>query len=230
MGTTPDELRTDAEYRRANLARNVDLLADKVAPRRVAQRKAGAARGRLTGMKERVMGTAGDTAGHVADTAHGLADSAGQTAGSLADTAKDTTGQIGDAVQRAPSQVKQQTQGSPLAAGLIAFGAGMVTAALLPTTKAEEQAGRQLREHSDELLEPAKQQAIQAAQDVKEELRRPATEAVEAVKSTAQDAARTTKEQAQTAGQDTAQGLREMGQDTAQEVRENPGRPGQPKP
>ncbi len=221
MGATPDELRTDVEYRRAHLARNVDLLADKVTPRRVAQRKVGDARDRLTGIKERVMGTARYTTG-------GIADTASQTAGSLADSARETTGQIGEAVQQAPSQVKQQTQGSPLAAGLIAFGAGMLTAALLPTTKAEERAGQQLREHSDELLEPVKQQAVQAAQDIKEELRQPATEAVEAVKSTAQEGVQSTKEQARSAGQDTAQGLREMGQDTAHEMREQAGRPGKP--
>ncbi len=70
----------------------------------------------------------------------------------------------------------------------------MLAAALLPPTKAEERAGRQLREHSDQLLDPVKRGAAQAAQDVKEELREPAQEAVDAVKSTAQDAARTTKE------------------------------------
>lgn len=42
MGTTPHELRTDVEYRRAHLARNVDLLADRLTPGR-----GGAAQGRV---------------------------------------------------------------------------------------------------------------------------------------------------------------------------------------
>jgi gas vesicle protein len=229
MGPTPDELRTDVEYRRAHLARNVDLLTDRVTPRKVARRKAGAARGRLSGVKERVMGTARETTGRMAETTKGVADSAGQTSASVAETAKETTDRLGDAVSQAPAQVRQQTQGSPLAAGLIAFGAGMLTAALLPTTEAEERVGQQLREHSGELLEPAKQQAVQAAQEIKEELREPAAEAVDAVKSTAQDAARTTMEETRTAGQETAEGLRQVGKDAAGEVQgQSSGRPGPP--
>ncbi|MGX1886783.1 IS3 family transposase [Streptomyces sp. NPDC055287] len=97
-----------------------------------------------------------------------------------------------DLAGKAPSQVKRQTQDSPLGAGLIAFGAGMLTAALLPTTEAEERAGQKLREHSDELLEPVKQTVVEAAQEVKEETREPAAQAVEAVKGTAEEAAEAT--------------------------------------
>ncbi|MGI5479984.1 DUF3618 domain-containing protein [Streptomyces lavendofoliae] len=224
MGATPQELRSDVEYRRAHLARNVDLLADKVTPGRVVRRKAGSARSRLSGVKERVMGTTRDAADSLTQSAHGVAGSAGDTASSAVQTVQETAGQAGEALQQAPEQIKRQTQGSPLAAGLIAFGAGMLTAALLPTTSAEERAGQRLREHSDELLEPVKQQAVQAAQEVKEELREPAAQAVESVKSTAQDAVDTTKEQARSAGQDTAEGLRRTGQDTVAEVRDQTGR------
>ncbi|GAA4811231.1 DUF3618 domain-containing protein [Streptomyces ziwulingensis] len=224
MGTTPDELRTDVENRRAHLAHTVDRLAEKVTPRKVARRQAAAARSRLTGMKESVMGTARETTGGVTDTAQGVAAGAGQAAGSLAGTAKETTGQVGDALAQAPTQVKEQTKGSPLAAGVIAFGAGMLAAALLPPTKAEERASGVLREHAGEFVEPVKQQATRAAQEVKEELRQPAADAVENVKSTARDAARTTEDEARTAGQDTARGLRDVGQDTVREVRDQPGR------
>ncbi|MEU9296808.1 DUF3618 domain-containing protein [Streptomyces sp. NPDC048266] len=228
MGPTPDELRTDVEYRRAHLARNVDLLTDRVTPRKVARRKVGAAHGRLSGVKERVMGTARETSAKMAETTQGVADSAGQTSASISETAKETTERVGDAVSQAPAQVRRQTQGSPLAAGLVAFGAGMLAAALLPTTEAEERAGQQLREHSDALLGPAKEQAVQAAQEIKEELREPATEAVEAVKSTAQGAAQTTMEETRSAGRDTAEGLREVGKDATDEVRGQTGRPGSP--
>ncbi|MGW0390706.1 DUF3618 domain-containing protein [Streptomyces sp. NPDC003042] len=189
MGTTPEELRRDVEYRRSHVSRNVDRLTGRMAPRNVARRKVGAARHRLTSMRERVMGTAQEAA---------------QTTQSMADRA---AGEIGDAVQSAPEQVKRRTQGSPLGAGLLAFGAGMVAAALLPTTEAEERAGQQLREHSDEVLEPVKRTAVGAAQEMRDELREPAAEAVEAVKSTAQEAARetarTTKEEGRSTGRDT---------------------------
>lgn len=216
MGTTPDELRNDVEYRRAHLARNVDLLADRMTPSKVAQRKVDAMRHRATGVKERVMGTA-------QDAAHGTTGSLHQAADSVTETAKEVGGNVQETVQQAPAQIKRQTQGSPLAAGLMAFGAGMLAAALLPTTEVEEQAGRQLREHSDDLLEPVKQTALHAAQEVRDELKEPVAEAVEAVKGTAQEAVTTTTEHAQTAGQETADGLRQAGRDTAAEVRHDPG-------
>ncbi|MFD3543947.1 DUF3618 domain-containing protein [Streptomyces sp. NPDC058662] len=216
MGTTPDELRTDVEYRRAHLARNVDLLADRMTPSKVARRKVDSVRDRVSGVKERVMGTA-------QDAAHGTSGSLHQAADSVTGTAKEVGGTVQETFQQAPAQIKRQTQGSPLAAGLMAFGAGMLAAALLPTTAAEEQAGQRLREHSDELLEPVKQTAVQAAQEVRDELREPVAGAVESVKGTAQDAVSTTTEHAQHAGRETADELRRVGQDTAAEVREDPG-------
>ncbi|OKK21915.1 hypothetical protein AMK16_01280 [Streptomyces sp. CB00455] len=216
MGTTPDELRNDVEYRRAHLARNVDLLADRMTPRKVAQRKVDSLRHRAGGVKERVMGTAHDAAQGTSGSLH-------QAADSIAGTAKEAGSSAQETLQQAPAQIKRQTQGSPLAAGLMAFGAGMLAAALLPTTEAEQQAGRHLREHSDELLEPVKQTALQAAQEVREELKEPVGEAVESVKGTAQEAVATTSEHAQNAGQDTAEGLRQVGKDTVGEVRGAPG-------
>ncbi|MFG2749508.1 DUF3618 domain-containing protein [Streptomyces xanthophaeus] len=216
MGTTPDELTQDVEYRRAQLARNVNTLADRVTPSKVAQRKVDAMRHRVTGAKERVMGTA-----HQA--AHGTSGSLHQATDSLTDTVKEVGGSVQETLQEAPGQMKRQTQGSPLAAGLMAFGAGMLAAALLPTTEAEEHAGQQLREHSDALLEPVKQTALHAAQEVREELKEPVASAVESVKDTAQEAVSTTTEHMQDAGHETADELRQVGRETATEVRNDPG-------
>ncbi|OEJ34631.1 DUF3618 domain-containing protein [Streptomyces subrutilus] len=216
MGATPDELTKDVEYRRAHLAHNVNMLADRMTPSKVAQRKVDSMRHRVTGVKERVMGTAHDAA-------HGTSESLHQTADSLTGAAKEVGGTVQEGLQQTPAQIKRHTQGSPLAAGLMAFGAGMLAAALLPTTEVEENAGRQLREHSDELLEPVKQTALQAAEEVREELREPVAEAVGTVKDTAQEAVSTTTGHAQDAGQETADELRQVGRDTAAEVRGEPG-------
>ncbi|MFJ3439128.1 DUF3618 domain-containing protein [Streptomyces cyaneofuscatus] len=210
MGTQPDELKSDVEDTRAHLAHNVDLLADKVTPGKVARRKADATQRRISRVKERVMGAVSDT---TASGTQGVANTAGQTG----DAVKHTADQVGRSVREAPDRITRQTQGSPIAAGIIAFGAGMLAAALLPTTEAEERVGAQLREHSDELLEPVKHTAQDVAQDVKEEMRETATEAVKAVKNTAQDAAQTTKQKAQEAGQETGAGLQEVSQDAAHE-------------
>ncbi|MCG6494312.1 DUF3618 domain-containing protein [Kitasatospora sp. A2-31] len=226
MGSTPDQLREQIETRRAHLAHNVDRLADRITPSKVAHRKVDAAQRRLTGMKERVMGTAHDTAdttrgvaGSVTDTAAQLVDTAKDTATRVGSTAKDTATDIGDTVQQAPAQIRRQTQGSPLAAGIIAFGAGLLAAALLPSSRVEAQAGTTLREHADEVLESAKQTAVSAAQDMRDELREPAAQALDAVKSTAQDAAQAGKEAAQDAGRQTARDLKDTGQEAVQDVR-----------
>ncbi|WP_051813006.1 DUF3618 domain-containing protein [Kitasatospora sp. MBT63] len=207
MGSTPDQLREEVEARRAHLAHNVDRLADKITPSKVAHRRVDAAQQKMTGIKERVMGTAHDTA-----------DSAAGRAAHLRDAATDTAADIGDTLQQAPARIRRETTGSPLAAGIMAFGAGLLTAALLPGSSVEKQAGAKLREHADEVLDPAKQVAMDAAHDVRDELREPAAQALDVVKSTAQDAAQTSKETIQDAGQQAARDLRTTGQRAAQDV------------
>ncbi|MER6118085.1 DUF3618 domain-containing protein [Streptomyces sp. NPDC001743] len=223
MGTNPEELKHEVDDTRARLAHNVDRLADKAAPRKVARRKADHAQHRLTALKERVMGSADHMTGAPPpQKAQDLARSARSTASEAGDSVRRTADQVGQSVQEAPEEVTRRTQGNPLAAGIIAFGAGMLAAALLPVSEAEERAGSQLREHSDELLGPARQTAQEAAQDLREGMRRPATEALESVKSTAREAAEATRQQAQEA----ATGLRQVGQDAAGQARDQARRQG----
>ena len=167
------------------------------------------------------MGSADHTTGAPPQQkARDLARSARSTAAEAGDSVRRTAGQVGQSVQEAPEQVTRRTQGNPLAAGIIAFGAGMLAATLLPVSDAEERAGSQLREHSGELLGPARQ----TAQDLKEGMRGPATEALESVKSTAREAAEATRQQAQDSGQEAATGLRQVGQDAARQARDQAGR------
>ncbi|MDQ1661085.1 MAG: hypothetical protein QOJ68_1065, partial [Blastococcus sp.] len=107
-----------------------------------------------------------------------------------------------DAVQQAPQQIVRQTQGNPMAAGLIAFGVGWLVSSLLPASEKEKELAQQaesaVREHKDTLLEPAKQ----AAQEIGEQLKPAAQDAMESVKATAQDAASTVTEQGKSAAED----------------------------
>ena len=115
MGRTPDELRAQAEARRSHLSANVDLLADKVIPSRIAQRRVQAVQavqGKWTGMKERVMGTTHDTTDHLTGTASAGVDQVKQSAGHIGDSLTGAAGQVGDAVQQAPAQVRAQTKGT----------------------------------------------------------------------------------------------------------------------
>src|SRR6476661_1465475 len=198
----PDVIRRQIEDTRRELSYDVDALNEKVNPARVVDRRVTAAKGRLTSVKERVMGSAQDTT----SSAHGMASNAAGSvqgaASSAAGSVQDAASTAADAVQQAPQQIVRQTQGNPMAAGLIAFGVGWLVSSLLPASQKEKQLAQQaenaVREHKDALLEPAKQ----AAQEMGEQLKPAAQEAVESVKSTAQDAAATVKDEGQSAVQD----------------------------
>lgn len=200
----PDVIRRQIEETRRELSYDVDALNEKVNPARVVDRRVSAAKGRVTSLKEKVMGSASDTTASV----HGTATHA---AGSVQDAASSAVG----AVQQAPDAIVRQTQGNPLAAGVIAFGVGWLVSSLLPASEKEKQLAQQaesaVKEHKDTLLEPAKQ----AAQEIGEQLKPAAQEAVESVKATAQDAAATVKEESQSAVQD-VQGQAQQSKDKVQ--------------
>ena len=59
-------------------------------------------------------------------------------------------------VGNAPTAVRQQTQGNPLAAGVIAFGVGWLLSSLAPATSAEQQLGANAEAKAKELAEPLK--------------------------------------------------------------------------
>jgi uncharacterized protein YjbJ (UPF0337 family) len=191
MAEEPDRLKQDIENTRASLTRDVDLLAEKTSPKRVAQR-------RWTSVKEKVMGST-DTARHAAGSTAGSAVSTVQDkASSAASTVQDKAGDAADAVRSAPQAVAQQTQGNPLAAGIIAFGVGMLAATLIPVTDAERRAGQELKDRSGDLTDKVKD----VATEMKDDLSGTVQQAAGQVKETAADAAQTTKQQAQSSAQD----------------------------
>ena len=198
----PDVIRRQIEDTRRELSYDVDALNEKVNPARVVDRRVSAAKGRITNLKEKVMGSAHDTTSSAQGMASNAAGSVQGAASSAAGTVQDAASSAAQAVQQAPDAVVRQTQGNPLAAGLIAFGVGWLVSSLLPASEKEKQLAQQaesaVREHKDALLEPAKQ----AAQEIGEQLKPAAQDAVESVKSTAQDAAATVKDEGQAAVQD----------------------------
>jgi gas vesicle protein len=193
MGQNPEELSTtpaDIAATRSNLSRDVDELSDKVSPHRVMERRKEAARGRLTSLKDKMMGTASD-ARH----------SAASAGGSMGDSASEAAGSVKGGAHHAVDTVESKTEGNPLAAGLVAFGAGMLISALIPASEKEaEAAGRVVdaaKEHGQPVLDEAKSVGSEMGSDLKES----ATEAAQEVKSTAQDAAGNVKGEGQSSAQ-----------------------------
>jgi len=173
MSENPDVIRADIEATRARLGTNVDAVADKVTPSNIVHRQTDkvkeGVKDAVFGVKEKVMGVAEDTAGSV----HSAKASAGSH-----------LGDAGSAIGDAPAQVKSKTQGNPLAAGLIAFGAGLLVSSLIPPSQKEREAADALKSAA----EPLTTELTDAAKHVAEGLKEPAQEAMENVKATAADA------------------------------------------
>jgi gas vesicle protein len=209
----PEVIRRQIEETRSNLSYDVDALNEKVNPTRVVDRRVGRAKSTVSGLKDRVFGSAQETrysvssrtsgaAGSVQDTASNVAGSVQGAASSAAGSVQGAASTALDAVQSAPQTLQRQAQGNPLAAGLIAFGVGWLVSSLLPTSEKEKQLAAQaesaIKEHSQPLVDQAKS----VASEIGDNLKPAAQEAVESVKATAQDGVQTVKAEGQSAAQD----------------------------
>ncbi len=189
MGQATEERMTaEIADTRENLSRDVDALYDKVSPGRMVERRKEAVRGRFSSLRDSIMGSAGSAGG----SAQGMATSA-------RDTATSATSAVADTAHSAVGTVERQTQGSPLAAGLVAFGAGMIVSALIPASEKEAAASQRLTEAVKD--SPIVDEAKAAGQAIGENLGQSATQAAQEVTSSAQDSAATIKDEGQSAAQ-----------------------------
>jgi hypothetical protein len=211
----PEVIRRQIEDTRRELSYDVDALNEKVNPSRVVDRRVSNVKGRFVRAKDRVMGGVSTGTSQTHSTAQNAMGSVQDTASSAADSVQSAASTAADAVQQAPDQIVRQTQGNPLAAGLIAFGVGWLVSSLMPASEKEKQLAQQaetaVRENKDALLQPAKEMA----QEMGDQLKPAAQQAVEEVKSTAQDATSTVKDEGQSAVQD-VQGQAQQSKQTVQ--------------
>ncbi|MDQ7803068.1 DUF3618 domain-containing protein [Amycolatopsis sp. A133] len=197
--TEPERIRREIEGTQRHLSTDVNALTEKVTPGRIVERRIGRMRTAVGNARDRVMGTAADHAS-----------TAGDKVGSVASTAGDKVSSAADAVSEAPASIRRGTRGNPLAAGLIAFGAGWLVSSLLPASEPERRLAGQATDLAREHVAPVAQHA---AEELKENLREPVQQAAESVKSEAADAASTVKDEARSATGDVT--------DRAQEAKEN---------
>lgn len=202
MSNDPDQIRDQIEVTRSNLSSDVNTLADTVRPGNVARRQLDKVRGAATSTKARVMGTASDLRSNASDV--------GSTGTS---TVSDIASSSQEALKAAPGAVKAKTQGNPLAAGLIAFGAGWLVASVIPATRQEQRAAEKVKENASLVTD----QVSDAAKHVGSNLQGPAQEALDSVKVRAADAADTVRSEGTTA----ARNVRDQGMDAKQTVQDS---------
>jgi len=202
MSENPDVIRADIEATRARLGTNVDAVADKVTPSNIVHRQTDKVRDAVTGVKEKIMGAADHPENRTHNTTYTGTGTGTHSAADTLHEAKDNVAaklsDAGTAVSNAPDQVKAKTAGNPLAAGLIAFGAGMLISSLIPASQKEREAADQLKTAA----QPLATQVTDAAKTVAQDLKEPAQEAMENVKATATDAAQNVKTEGQYAAND----------------------------
>lgn len=183
MSQSPEEIRAEIERTRGQLGTDVDAVANRVNPSNIAHRQGQKVQDRVNKVKNSVMGSA---------------DSAGDSTKGKAQSAKDSAHDAGQAFHDAPHTVARKAEGNPLAAGLIAFGAGLLVSSLIPASKAESDAARSLKDKAQPLVHEVQDAGKQVAEGMKE----PAREAAESVKSTATDAAGHVKDEGTSAAED----------------------------
>jgi hypothetical protein len=161
----------------------LDAIEDRVVPGRIVERRKERLRSRFSDIKDTVMGWSGPSQGNGGGDGH------------LSDRLSDAT----EWAHQAPETARQQAQGNPLAAGLIAFGAGLLAAAVFPGTDTEGQVAQKVQEVAKPLAEEVKQ----TGQDLVSDLQPSARQAAQQVKETAVAGAGQVKDTASRATEDT---------------------------
>jgi ElaB/YqjD/DUF883 family membrane-anchored ribosome-binding protein len=189
MTNNPDQIRREIEDTRGRLSDDVNALTETVSPSNVARRQADKVADAAASVKDRVMGTADD----------------------LRSSGSDAASSVGHAPGAAATKARRKTQGNPLAAGLIALGAGWLVGSLLPASEKEKQAAGSLKDRAQPLVDEAKT----VAQDTAQELKEPAKQAAQTIKETAVDAKDTVVQESRS----TADDVKSQAQDSTDAVR-----------
>lgn len=169
MGQTTEELNSDIAERRRALAEDLDALQDKVSPSAIAQRKKQAMTSRARGVRSKIMGTTQAATQGGSNAMASATDAVSDTAGDVAQTAQ------------------EQYDGSPLAAGLVAFGVGLVAAGLMPPSDAETQVAGKVVDAAKEQTGPLQDTLKSEGQQIAAQLKDEATSAAAQVRDSAQE-------------------------------------------
>jgi gas vesicle protein len=209
VGKTAAELRTEIEQKRIDLSRDVDVIEDRIRPGRIVSRKSATVRQSMHRAKEAIMGTAEDATTTVQDHASSVRDSVGSATGEvghkvehLAEGAGEAISTATEKIGEAPAVVREQTQGNPLAVGLIAFGAGLLAATLIPASSKEQEMLQQVQPRLEDSARKIAETGQAVMHDLRDDLEPQVREAVASVKESAAASAEQMAEQAKQGAQE----------------------------
>ena len=200
MGTTETELRRNADQDRARMGDTLEAIGDRLSPERMVERRKAAVGQGFRRMREAVMGSPDyvePTVQRAREQASGMASSAADSASNVASSAAEAARTAADKVQHAPEMIREQTAGNPLAAGLVAFGAGLLLATAFPGTRTEQQLMESARPQIDQAKEELRDAGRELAGDVREHARTAAQEVTSSGKEAASNVADQARQSAQ---------------------------------
>lgn len=193
MGTRAEELRMDIAEERRELAESIEAIGDRVSPSRVMERRTNRVKDRITSVKDTVMGAA-------------------PSMPSMPSMPSGSSMPHPHAPSMPHPDVAGTTRGNPLAAGIVAFGVGVLAASIFPATRKEAEVAQAARDAAQPVLQDVgkelasgmQEKAQEAAAEVKtaatdgaEQVKQAATEATEHAKEAGNQAAAEVKSQAQ---------------------------------
>lgn len=219
MSTDPDQIRSEIDQTQRELSADMDALTEKLSPQRIVERRVQRSRLAMTNMKDKIMGSTSDAYQTAGSATSGVGEAVSARASAARDTAAGAASSAADTVRSTPDAIRRRTTGNPLAAGLVAFGAGWLLSSLLPASEPEQQVATQVKDFATEQGRPMAKQLGEAGQEAAQELRESAQQRAESVKQTAADAASTVKEEAQSAASD----VKDQAQESTSRVRDQAG-------
>lgn len=205
MAHDVDELRAQIDARRSEISGTVEQIENRIRPGRIVARRRDRMRRTITDWKDSVFGndepdypradwyrTGASSYPGAWNPEYRAHDDGPGMAGRAADTATSAADAVRSSVHDAPSMVRRQTRGNPLAAGLVAAGAGWLVGSVLPGSA---------REHAmAQRIEPALADAAAAVrhegEELAGELREPVRDAVDEIKQTGMEAVADVRDEA----------------------------------
>jgi len=196
MGATEDQLKQEADLQRSRMGDTLDAIGDRLSPERMVERRKAAVGQKLRSVRETLMGSP--------DYSEPATLRRRAEAGGAMSSAADALQAAGTQAQQAPKMIADQARGNPVAAGIIAFGTGLLFATLLPQSRTEqrvvEDAKPQLRQVADELKDAGREIASEAkdhAQEAAGEVKSTGADATSKVRNQAGRSAREVKDEVQ---------------------------------
>jgi len=161
----------------------LEAIGDRLSPERIIERRKAAVGQRFQNVKTTLMGSPS----YQEPMVHRVREQAGGAVQSAS-----------DAVRHAPEALADQARGNPIAVGIVAFGAGMLLATVMPKSETESRLMREAQPQIQGAMADLKDTGRELASDMQEHAR----EAGEQMKEAGAESARSVKEQTQSAAQE----------------------------